>query len=227
MSRYLIAHYTPTAMFSLKDSQATNAAGKTLLVPSPYAVKMALLDVAARWQGLEFAKSVFVWLKALDLRPSPPEYACVTNAFIKIQRPPKNPEPNEPFKPTIAFREYAQFQGELRLAFEISNLTPDTLDTLKALLLRINYFGKRGSFMQPTKLSELEQLDASFVTFPGDQKTSSGSVLNYLDDFGAKMTWDKLDVFHKDKPDRTTQPGLLPYKLKRSSKRSSLYERLV
>lgn len=227
MARHLVAHYLPTALFSLKDSQATNAAGKTLLVPSPYAVKMALLDVAARWQGVEAAKKAFVWLKSLEIRPSPPQYACVTNAFIKIQRPPKNPKPGEPFSPTIAFREYAQFEGELRVAFEVSALEPEALETLQALLLRVNYFGKRGCFMQFTQFSELEALDEGFVTLTGDPKTSSGSVMHYLDDFGPKMTWDKVNVYAKDKPDRETRAALLPYQLRRSSKRSSLYRRVV
>jgi hypothetical protein len=222
---YLVAHYLPTALFSLKDSQATNAAGKTLLVPSPYAIKMALLDVAARWQGVEFAQKVFIWLKHLEVRQSPPQYACVTNAFIKIQRPPKTPEALEPFKPTIAFREYAQFYGELQLGFETGLLSTPQLEDLKALLLRINYFGKRGGFMQILNFSELEHLDASFVTFTGDQKPSSGSVMHYLDDFGAKMTWAMVDIYDKKPPDRQIKPALLPYHRVRSSKRSTLYQR--
>ena len=104
---YLVAHYIPTALFSLKDSQATNAAGKTLLVPSPYAIKMALLDVAARWRGVQVAQDELVWLRSLEIRQSPPKYACVTNAFIKIQRPPKHPEPFEPFKPLVISTSFA------------------------------------------------------------------------------------------------------------------------
>lgn len=220
-----MAHYLPTALFSLKDSQATNAAGKTLLVPSPYAIKMALLDVAARWQGVEFAQQVFSWLKPLEIRQSPPQYACVTNAFIKIQRPPKTPETLEPFKPTIAFREYAQFYGELRLGFETSSLSSTQLEQLQGLLLRINYFGKRGGFMQLLNFSELENLDASFTTFGGDSTPSSGSVMHYLDDFGAKMTWAMVDIYDKKPPDRQIKPALLPYHRIRSSKRSTLYQR--
>lgn len=242
MARYLVAHYLPTALFSLKDSQATNAAGKTLLVPSPYAVKMALLDVAARWQGVESAKTVFAWLKSLEVRPSPPQYACVTNAFIKIQKPWQSKESGAkaeearkkaiadgkaPFQPTIAFREYAQFQGELRIALEVSSLKPEALETLQALLLRVNYFGKRGCFVQFTQFAELEVLDEGFVTMTGDQKASSGSVMHYLDDFGPRITWDKVNVYAKDKPDRETRAALLPYQLRRSSKRSSLYQRPV
>jgi hypothetical protein len=242
MARYLVAHFLPTALFSLKDSQATNAAGKTLLVPSPYAVKMALLDVAARAYGLENAKSVFVWIKPLELRTSPPKFACVTNAFIKVQKPWEPPkakganaaearikaikENKAPFFPSIAFREYTQFHGEFRIAFDISKLSTTQLETLQKLLIRVNYFGKRGGFMQFTNLSELEELDASFVTMTGDQKRSSGSVMHYLDDFGAKMTWAMVDIYDKKQPDREVKAGLLPYQLKRSSKRSSLYERV-
>jgi hypothetical protein len=224
---YLVAHYLPTALFSLKDSWATNAAGKTLLVPSPYAVKMALLDVAARWQGVEAAKAVFVWLKSLEVRPSPPQYACVTNSFIKIQRPPKKPKPGEPFGPTVAFREYIQFHGVLRIACEVSKLETESLEMLRSLLLRVNYFGKRGCFMQFLQFDEMEGLDESFITIAGDQKTSSGSVMHYLDDFGPRMTWDKVNVYTSDKPDREVKAALLPYRLRRSSKRSSLYVRVV
>lgn len=242
MRHYVVAHYLPTSLFSLKDSKATSAGGKTLLVPSPYAVKMALLDVAARWHGVEAAKEVFSWLKALEIRPSPPQYACVTNAFIKIQTPWQSKESGEkakeatrrakadgkvPFQPNIGFREYAQFQGELRLAIEVATLNPQLLEMLKALLLRVNYFGKRGCFMQFTEFSELTELGAAYVTMTGDQKASSGSVMHYLDDFGSKTTWDKVNIYLSDRPDRDTNTALLPYQLKRSSKRSSLYHRVV
>jgi hypothetical protein len=224
---YLVAHYLPTALFSLKDSQATNAAGKTLLVPSPYAIKMALLDVAAGWRGAQNAQDELVWLRSLEVRQSPPKYACVTNAFIKIQRPPKHPMPFEPFKPTIAFREYAQFHGELRLAFDTDQLDPAQLETLRQLLIRINYFGKRGGFMQFTALEILESLDASFTHMTGDTHASSGSVMHYLDDFSSKTTWAMVNIYDKKSASRQIRPALIPYQLKRSSKRSSLYERLV
>ena len=41
---WLAVSYQPTSLFSLKLSSATNSAGKSLPVPSPYAVKMALLN---------------------------------------------------------------------------------------------------------------------------------------------------------------------------------------
>ena len=42
--RWLVVEYRPTALFSLKISLATSSVGKTLIVPTPYAIKMAYVD---------------------------------------------------------------------------------------------------------------------------------------------------------------------------------------
>lgn len=224
---WLVATYEPTALFSLKDSQATSAAGKSLLVPSPYAVKTALIDVAVNWQGVAFAQEVFGWLRGMQVRSSPPQWACVTNSFVKVQRPPKKAEPGNPFKPTVAFREYVQFRGELRLAFEVFGLTADQRQTLSELLLRLNMLGKRGGFMQWLEQSEMPDLDAYFVAHAGDGRMAGGSaVMHYLDDYGPKMTWEKLSTFDKATPDRVVVSALVPYRMRRSSKRSMVYERV-
>jgi len=49
---WMIARYLPVAPFSLKPAAATSSGGKTLLVITPYAIKMALLDVAIRIMGI-------------------------------------------------------------------------------------------------------------------------------------------------------------------------------
>ncbi len=45
---WLTSEYVATALSSLKASSATSSGGKALLAPTPYALKMALLDVACR-----------------------------------------------------------------------------------------------------------------------------------------------------------------------------------
>ena len=42
--------YKPTSLFSLKLSSSTNSAGKTLPCPSPYSVKMALLNAIITYE---------------------------------------------------------------------------------------------------------------------------------------------------------------------------------
>src|SRR3972149_509738 len=46
--RWLVAEYQPAALFSLKISLATSSVGKTLVVPTPYSIKMAFVDAAFR-----------------------------------------------------------------------------------------------------------------------------------------------------------------------------------
>lgn len=48
---WVSAEYEATALFTLKPALATSSGGKTLLVPTPYSIKMALLDVACRLEG--------------------------------------------------------------------------------------------------------------------------------------------------------------------------------
>ncbi|CAN5889285.1 hypothetical protein BH24DEI2_BH24DEI2_07300 [soil metagenome] len=222
---YLIAYYLPTALFSLKDSQATNAAAKTLLVPSPYAVKMALLDAAIHWRGLVFTKRVFEWIKTISIRAAPPRHVAVSNTFVKIQRPPKKPKPGEPLSATVAFREYAHLQGEFALGFEVAALEKTQLDQLQELLLRINYFGKRGCFFQFLRTEWHETLGLEFTFTTGDARPFGPGVTQYLDDFGVAMTWEMADTFDKTRPQRETTAALIPLSPVRSSRGSTLYRR--
>jgi len=48
---WVIATYQSTSLFSLKPATATASGGRTLLVPTPYAIKMALLVVACLLVG--------------------------------------------------------------------------------------------------------------------------------------------------------------------------------
>ncbi len=50
-SRWLNVSYQPVSLFSLKRSDATSMAARTNLVPTPYAIKMALLKVLLEGQG--------------------------------------------------------------------------------------------------------------------------------------------------------------------------------
>src|ERR1700731_2134678 len=65
---WLLFEYEPTALFSLKTSRATSTVGKTLLTPTPYAAKMAFIDVALRHGLAGDPESLVRWLAAARLR---------------------------------------------------------------------------------------------------------------------------------------------------------------
>src|SRR5207302_1215530 len=86
----------PVAPFSLKPAVATSSGGKTLLVPTPYALKMALLDVAIRSLGLAEGERLFPLLRDLSLYMEPPAGMIVMKSFSKIRRELK--DKNDPEK---------------------------------------------------------------------------------------------------------------------------------
>ena len=51
-----IATYEPVSLISLKLATATSTGGKSVLLPTPYAFKMALLNVTFRMQGWTLAR---------------------------------------------------------------------------------------------------------------------------------------------------------------------------
>src|SRR5207249_1141555 len=91
--RWLVARYEVVGLFSLKSSMATSSIGKTLLVPTPYAVKMALVDAGFR-AGLpgEECAGLVEALAAVPVRVAPSSSAVVTHTFTKIRQEPKKPD---------------------------------------------------------------------------------------------------------------------------------------
>ncbi len=226
---WVTAEYEASSLFSLKSSLATSSAGKTLLVPTPFTLKMALLDIAIRTRGLAQGKLDFDWLRDMNIALRPAERALVTNLFAKIQKPrrtdkkaeekKKDENGNEiveevesegeteegagPFGPTIAYREYVHLQGRLGLAFEVQPtlLTQDAPAILADLLVQLNYLGKRGGFFQLVTLPEqVESVPVSYVTIT----SAGGSVpfpglLQVLDDCGPELSFEKADIYSDKK----------------------------
>ena len=91
---WLIAQYAPVSLFSLRSTYSTNKGGKTLLVPTPYAVKMALLDACFRVYPSSDAESAarrtFDRIKAQPVRVQPPAECIVQNTFVRMLQPARN-----------------------------------------------------------------------------------------------------------------------------------------
>lgn len=231
---WLIAEYEAATLFSLKLSSATASGGKTLLGPTPYAIKMALVDVACRTQGVAQAEQLWPQIRDLEVALRPVEQAVVTNLFQKVLKPYKNrPKPGivdfGPFQKTIGYREYVHLAGRLGIALGWEG--DEVHEWLNDLLLNVNYFGKRGSFVQliapPAIVAELP---ADFVATTRDQSTFTvGGTLQVLDDCAPDLTFAKANIYSGEKvrlgKDRIMRNIVLPYHLTRSSKSFSLYER--
>jgi hypothetical protein len=204
-------------------THATSKGGKTLLVPTPYVIKMALLDACFRQFGVGYAMTmaqrVFDTIKGRPIHFNPPEHCVVENTFLKIldhARKEKaaggeeaadagdSPAVQGPFKQTIAYREFVFLSGPLTVALGATGLDSDTLQLLANLFAHINSFGKRGGFWQFRSHELLHgELPAEF-TVPRPQATPqqilTHGVTQALDDFGpalvaAKDGFDRVSTY--------------------------------
>jgi len=234
---WLIAEYRPVGMFSLKHALATSSGGKSLLVPTPFALKMGLLDAAFRLWGISRARLIWPTLRDLPVALHPPERAIVTNLFAKVLKPRRRParpgtQHAGPLGKTIAFREYVWFEGNLNLALGLNG--DEWLPDLTGLLLQINYLGKRGGFVQLLRPPQAKDaLPSGFVALNSgnnQEAFDSRGLLQMLDDCGPRMTFEHADIYSGKRitmgRQRILHHVVLPYRLTRSSKGFSYYERV-
>jgi hypothetical protein len=223
---WTIARYQPTAFFSLKPNMATSSGGKTLIVPTPFAVKSALLDAAIRTQGLARGKALFSDIRALEVAVRLPRQIVVNNTFNRVLRAARSPSPGQwPYQRTIGFREYVQFGGPLALAFR------GMTDELVVLLAQVNYLGKRGGFIQlldkPAHAGGLP--DGFTLLTEGVNGVFPLGTLQMVDDWGEKMTFDRINIYSDTRittgTHRIFHHVVLPHRPVRSSRGFTLYER--
>lgn len=232
---WVVAEYEAVTLFSLRLSSATASGGKTLLVPTPFALKMALLDVACRALGVGGAEQLWPMLRNMTLALQPSEKAVVTNLFQKVLRPRRNAVPHYepdagPFQRTIGYREYVQLVGPMGVAFDVTDA--GLVEQLSDLLLHVTYLGKRGSFMQIQALPrQVDSLPPGYVVVDGEQREFRlDGVLQMLDDCGPTLTFNRANIYSGERvtvgKERIIRHVVLPYRLARSSKSFSLYERI-
>lgn len=210
------AIYKPTALFSLRDSNSTSSGAKSLFLPSPYAIKMAFLSQAISLGGENFYenKKHFDIVRDTTISYNIKGNFCVNNCFVKIQKQ----RDNDPFKPTVSFREYLFLDGDLEIIFEVKN--NEDVMFLKKYLHRINYFGKRGCFFQFVKYNN-QPSDSNVKTF--DVKELSFGILQEYDDFDKKLTFDNVNSFSDAKTTRSKSLLVLPLSTTSSSKSYTNY----
>lgn len=230
---WLVAEYEATALFSLKPANATASGGRTLLVPTPFAVKMALLDAACRLEGVAVAEAACKWLTGSQVALRPPRRVVVNNTFIKVLRPRRNPAKEGSadmgfFQRTISYREYAQLDEGFAIGLEVASEV--VAEALKSWFMAINYLGKRGSFIQIQDIPQsFEHLPEDFIRI-GESLDgfNLNSIMTQLDDTGADASFESLNVYSGKRirlgKERLLHHVALPYRLVRSSRSYSYYE---
>lgn len=238
---WLATAYEMVSPLSLKLSTATSSGGKSLLLPTPFALKMALLNVAIQDVGLEQGKLHWPAIRDAGIAVCGPQRITVNNTFTRILKPARGKLEADPdtgliatFAHSIGFREYVLWQGGCRIAVRPAPLIdPEStsLELWNRWLTSINYLGKRGGFIQATNSPErLDDLGDDFVTLT--QAASAFSLdgtMQIMDDCSSTLTFEQVDIYSSKKiklgKDRILRNVVIPYSLERSSRSYSLYGR--
>lgn len=231
--------YVPTTLFSLKDSNSTNSAAKSLFLPSPYAIKMAILNQAITIGGdlnvLEKEKSTcFEYVRDAEISFYIEEDSCfsVNNSFLKIlkmkedKRNKKQRDEGDKFEAgfqqTVAFREYLYLSNPLEILFDVDS--EQQKKYLKKYLHKINYFGKRGCFFQFVEYKDNPN-ESNVLDFNAEEMKPG--VLQEYDDFDGKATFENANIFSAANAKRIKKILILPIRKVNSSKTHSIYKSLT
>lgn len=232
--QWLTVGYQPVSLFSLKRSDATSMAARSNLVPTPYAIKMALLKVLLEEQGRQhptdfdlWIKQEFAWIRDLQIFVLPPEKLVVNRNGYKLRYYDQTADKADksrstmPLQDGFVFREWVHLEGNLKICTGNS----DRLLELEKLFAQINYFGKRGCFFQYLPDDTQHSAEPLFQPTSGQ-----GFTVQPMDDLGAKATFNRINPFSTEKAqlnkDRVIQPGFLPLQLISTSARYDFYTRL-
>jgi hypothetical protein len=220
---WIIADYEPVAAFGLRPSNTTSSGGKSLVIPTPYAIKMALMDRMIRFEGLAYAVAWFPLVRDLTIWLQVPLAVAVNRTFQKILRPGGNP-----WTETIAQREYVFHSGTMRVAFELHEA--DFVDDLADVLPAVNYFGRKGGFMQFAGLTTQEEAppdDPTSFTDISQPSTGLGfGFLQRMDNMHAEATFEDVSTFDNPRSDggRVSYNVILPYRLAHHGFNHTVYE---
>lgn len=231
---WTIITYEPAGLISLKLSTATSTGGKSLLFPTPFAFKMAVLDVILRTEGVERGRAIWPAVRDAQLALHGPERVVVTNTFTKVLRPNRSwKEPDtdtgliRPMLTSIGFREYVLWQGPLRVAFRAGQ---GALGEWPRWLSMISYIGKRGGFIQAVSVFQTDELPRGFTPLaPVDSAFSLDGLIQLMDDCAPHLTFEHVDIYSNKSmrmgKDRLLHQVILPYRLYKASRGFTLYQR--
>lgn len=202
---WLEAKYQPCSPFSFKEIGASNVAASSLLFPTPFGVKMALIANSISKYNREKGRDVFEIIKCKDITFNLPEYAIKNKTFNSYRTFSKT---NNKFGDNVelvkkstkpAFREYVVFYGKMSIAIDINDISEENVNLLKRIFRQIDYFGKRNSFMQFIESNRTKELDEGYlllldendIDFSNDKMPQ----VQLTEDMHSDLTFEQIDAY--------------------------------
>lgn len=134
------------------------------------------------------------------------------------------------FKTTIGFREYVYYSGLIKILIKFDG-KKENIDFLKLLLLRVNYFGKRGSFFQFIGVKEYDDNEKpSGYSYIFNDVVSNdydkNMIIFKMDDVDKNAKFDNMDSYSKEKAMRVSKIYCFEYEQYRANKNFTLLRKI-
>ncbi len=163
-------------------------------VPSPAALKLALVDAAIRYSGnIDTGREVFQGVKDSHIEINFPEWVTIMRHFIKRLKP-----RGEQLLESTAIREYCHLSGALSIYIEVDDKLIDTVSMLFAKLRRL---GTTDSLLwcSSTDIAEpdltLSWMDFGTPAIPLRASNFERRLVVTLNDIDEKATFDSLNPY--------------------------------
>lgn len=184
--------YRPVSLFRLRPSYLTDPGFQSLLLPSYWTIRTAILAQSYHPGGTAAARSVFPLLQQVEIQISPPPMAvkstvCWRGMNWKEKYDRETGQIYE--KKGYGNKEYVAYYGDLRIA--LGGEQP-ALASLIPLATRINYFGKWGGFFQSLQVKAIEKPDLYYIQAMDD--TTGTGIPQQLDEWGKNLTFEMVDA---------------------------------
>lgn len=186
--------YRPVSLFRLRPSYLTDPGFQSLLLPSYWTVRTAILAQAYHPGGTDAARRIFPLLQKVGVQISPPPLAVKSTVCWRgmnwKESGKRDKETGQVYENKgYGNKEYVSYCGELRIALEGEQ---STLASIVPLATRINYFGKWGGFFQSLHVKEIEEPDR-YYSEAMDKATGPG-IPQQLDEWGENLTFEMVDA---------------------------------
>jgi hypothetical protein len=212
---WIYAEFAFLANFVLKPSDVSHTSGKTLLLPTPYAIKMALLDRAIRIDGIQVIDKLFPIIRDLKIFWDGPKAIGVTQLLDKVRK-----FNGRNLDESIIMQEYCTYSSAFRLLIgPIDNMS--TAQTMANYLKSLSYLGRNSSIIS---CHQLEIKDDSALTHrfidicePLDLLQPPLGMVQRMDDMLRRATFDDVSTYNLERKARLETRNqydiIIPYRL--------------
>jgi hypothetical protein len=217
--------FPSTFSYRMPDVSAQFAVGSP--IPSPAAVKLALVDTAIRWSGdVNNGRRIFDAIKTARVCVVPPPRMVRFRAFIKRLKPPHSSAgPGAPTVESTGVRDYFLLDGPLSVFIGVPQ---SDAAYIAWLLQRIRRFGTSDSVCWCRGVRE-EAPDETLCPQPfGNLSHTQGGLVVRLSDLTQQSQFDGFDPFKGNVQQARLEKAVyvLPLRVRRSGETWVILERI-